>query len=158
MKVKGLIAVSIMLLGSSFAMAQKKKALVDEYSGQGYGMAGCGPGSVLFGEKKGMVQILAAVTNDAYSIQTFAISSGTSNCGEQPKEAKMDQFINTNQYSLEKDMARGQGETLTALRELMGCKNYDFDRSMRTQYKQKFPNGSATPEQIQTLASDSCEI
>lgn len=158
MKVKGLIAMSMILLSGSSVMAQKKKALVDEYSGQGYGMGGCGPGSMVFGDKKGMIQVLAAVTNNAYSVQTFAISSGTSNCGEQPKQAKMDQFINVNKLSLEKDMARGQGESLTALGELMGCQNQDFGISMRTQYKQKFPNGNSTPEEIQSIASDSCEI
>ena len=54
--------------------------MVDEMSGQGYGMAGCGLGSILFGAKPGKIQILSGTTNGIYGNQTFGISSGTSNC------------------------------------------------------------------------------
>ena len=37
----------------------------------GYGTAGCGLGSMLFGNQKGMVQVLAATTNGISGNQTF---------------------------------------------------------------------------------------
>ncbi len=47
-----------------------------------YGTAGCGLGSMAFGNQKGAIQILAATTNGLFGTQTFGITSGTSNCGE----------------------------------------------------------------------------
>ena len=47
----------------------------------GYGMAGCGLGSLLFGnDNTTLMQILAATTNGLFGSQTFGITSGTSNC------------------------------------------------------------------------------
>src|SRR5205823_3826374 len=40
-----------------------------------YGLAGCGLGSMLFGDQKGMIQILAATTNGTFGSQTFGITS-----------------------------------------------------------------------------------
>src|SRR6266571_3742686 len=42
-----------------------------------YGAAGCGLGSMVFGNQPGGVQVLAATTN-ATGIQTFGITTGTS--------------------------------------------------------------------------------
>ena len=47
-----------------------------------YGTAGCGLGSMIFGDQKGAIQILAATTNSIFGTQTFGITTGTSNCGE----------------------------------------------------------------------------
>src|SRR4051812_6327755 len=57
-----------------------KQSLHEQFTGQGYGLAGCGLGSVVFGPKPGMVQVAAATTNNYIVPQTFAISSATSNC------------------------------------------------------------------------------
>ncbi|MEN0057326.1 MAG: DUF3015 family protein, partial [Bdellovibrio sp.] len=46
-----------------------------------YGTAGCGLGSLVFGNEKGPVQIVAATLNGT-GVQTFGITTGTSNCGE----------------------------------------------------------------------------
>lgn len=138
------------------ASAQKKKAVVDTMSGQGYGMAGCGLGSIVFGQKPGMVQIFATTTNGVSLNQSFGISSGTLNCGESGKSAKVDQFIEVNKMALETDMARGNGETLTALGQVLDCTNADFSASMKSNYKTTFPNGGATPEQISAVALKVC--
>src|SRR3954464_7446787 len=45
-----------------------------------YGTAGCGLGSLVFGDQKGAIQILAATTNTTFGTQTFGITTGTSNC------------------------------------------------------------------------------
>lgn len=154
-KVLGFALVALLSLS---AQAEKRKSLVDEYSGQGYGMAGCGPGSVVFGEKKGFVQAAAALTNDIYSAQTFAISSGTSNCGEMSKHASSSQFINVNKVALEKDIARGEGENLTALSQVMGCKNETFSSDLVRQYRQSFPRGQASPADVKVIADANCKI
>ncbi len=87
-----------------------------------YGTAGCGLGSMAFGNQKGAIQILAATTNGLFGTQTFGITSGTSNCGESAlgmSGAKT--FIEANRDALAKDMSRGSGETIAALSRLAGC-------------------------------------
>lgn len=158
MNLKTLVVVSAVLLSSLGAQAEKRKGLVDEFSGQGYGMGGCGPGSILFGEKPGMVQIVAASTNNIYSAQTFAISSGTSNCGESSKSAATEQFINVNKLAIEKDLARGGGETVAALGQTMGCKNSSFTNEIVQTYKANFHVGQATVNDVKSIAQSSCQL
>lgn len=152
-----LLALLVFTLGMNAHAQKKKKALVDEVSGQGYGMAGCGLGSIVFGDKPGMVQIFAATLNGT-GVQTFAISTGTSNCEGLSSSAKQTQFIETNKLALEKDLARGQGENLLALREVMGCKNISFSQDMVSNYRRGFPGSSVSTEDITKLASASCQL
>ena len=93
-----------------------------------YGMAGCGLGSVLFGESENRGgQILASTTNDVYSNNTFGMSSGTSNCVPEKStsyaEAKknMDMFVAANKEALANDIAKSNGETVLAISNIMGC-------------------------------------
>jgi hypothetical protein len=89
-----------------------------------YGTAGCGLGSLAFGDQKGAVQILAATTNGTFGTQTFGITSGTSNCGESAVGmAGTKTFIEGNREALAKDAARGSGETIDTLTVLAGCKD-----------------------------------
>ena len=110
----------------------------------GYGTAGCGLGSIVYGAKPGMIQIIAATLN-ATGMQTFGITSGTSNCAEKgamgggedeeemPKkhgkkkkkdtgslQEQMD-FIANNLNTLKRDAARGYGDSLAALASELGC-------------------------------------
>lgn len=153
--------VALMLLLSaicSVGFAQKKKqALVDQVSGQGYGMAGCGLGSIVFGEKPGMIQVVAATLN-SIGYQTFAITSGTSNCGESGRMAQVEQFIDVNQMALVKEMARGEGETLASLSQIMGCQNPSFNSEIAKNYSRAFPQGNATASDLNKVALASCEI
>jgi hypothetical protein len=91
----------------------------------GYGMAGCGLGSVVFGNQKGMIQVVAATLNPTSGSQVFGITTGTSNCAGSSAEGAALQtqkdFIANNLAPLSKDMARGSGETLSALTETLGC-------------------------------------
>ena len=136
----------------SVAHAEKKKSLHDQFVGQGYGMAGCGLGSVVFGDKPGMIQIVAATLNGT-GIQTFGISSGTSNCGESGKMARANQFINVNKVALENDLSRGAGESVSALSEVMGCKNPNFSMEL----KSRFTPG-INQDQLAQAAAQSCQI
>ena len=159
MKALKMMAAVLVLAGiSTTAMAQKKKALIDHAAGQGYGMAGCGLGSVVFGDKSGMIQIFAATTNGVSGSQTFGISSGTLNCDESGRVAKAEQFIDVNKTSLQNDLARGQGETLSALSNVLDCKNADFANAMKQNYSQSFPQGGASNQQLSAVAAQSCQI
>lgn len=152
---KKLSAILALGLALSFnANAQgKKQSLHDQFTGQGYGVAGCGLGSVVFGDKPGMIQVVAATLNNTAGNQTFGITTGTSNCGESGKSARATQFIEVNKVSLENDLARGAGEAIVALSEVMGCQNADFT----VQLKSAYAPGS-TQEQMVSAATKSCQL
>lgn len=90
----------------------------------GYADAGCGLGSLVFGNEKGAVQVLAATTNGTFGSQTFGITSGTSNCnpaGLVKLEKEREEFTEKNYTTLVKEMAMGEGENLDTLAGLYGC-------------------------------------
>ena len=89
----------------------------------GYGAAGCGLGSMVFGNEEGPVQIFAATTNNTFFPQTFAISTGTSNCAKSAKFAgtdRLNEFVVANMDNIAKNIAMGHGESLDTLAELIG--------------------------------------
>lgn len=152
MKLGTLVLVLATALIGISAQAEKKASLHDQFSGQGYGTAGCGLGSVVFGQKPGIIQVIAATTN-AVGYQTLAISSGTSNCGEAQTQARADQFIDVNKVALENDLARGAGESMTSLAQVMGCKNSNFSLEMKSRY-----TPGLSKDQLSTAAVKSCQI
>jgi Protein of unknown function (DUF3015) len=115
----------------------------------GYGTAGCGLGSMLFGKQPGMIQVLAATTNGVFGTQTFGISSGTSNCIDNtagPATSKA--FIETNREAVAKDISRGQGETISSLSVLAGCPNSKLVGAvLQSDFAKIFPNASVTGSQ-----------
>lgn len=116
----------------------------------GYGTAGCGLGSMLFGDQPGLVQILAATTNGISGNQTFGITTGTSNCtdaGGGAESAKA--FIETNRETLAKEIARGQGETISNLSTLAGCADEaEVGRALQGDFKLIFPGAEASDKQV----------
>lgn len=115
----------------------------------GYGDAGCGLGSIVFQGKQGFVQVFAATTNATFGSQTFGISSGTSNCGGGGKSPTTEQYIEANKVTLSNDVARGNGETVTGLAELMGCSDKAaFGMEMQKNYKNIFPTQNANAKEI----------
>lgn len=106
-----------------------------------YGLAGCGLGSVVMGKHGG--QVSAATTNGTSGNQTFAISSGTLNCldGATAQVAsRMDQFIIVNHSQVQGDIARGNGETISALSSYMGCaqSSKEIGESLKSNYSTIF--------------------
>src|SRR5438105_1036969 len=88
-------------------------------------MAGCGLGYLLLSNKDNtkVTQVLGATTNGTFGTQTFGISSGTSGCTEDgavkfAKETEV--YAEVNLPNLRHDMARGDGEYLTAFATLVG--------------------------------------
>ena len=107
-----------------------------------YGTAGCGLGSIVFGNSQGIVQIFAATTNGLFGTQTFGITSGTSNCvrtGSGSASAKA--FIQANRETVAKEIARGAGETIVSLSSLAGCTDASaVGQTLQRDFAAIFPN------------------
>lgn len=104
-----------------------------------YGMAGCGLGSMVWGDQPGKIQIVAATVNNIVSPQTSALTSGTSGCYEDGSSSAQLDYIETNKVALKEDAARGQGETLHGLMTLLGCKEEtQFNSEIKNNYNTIF--------------------
>jgi len=120
----------------------------------GYGDAGCGLGSLLFGKQPGAVQILAATTNGTSINQAFGISSGTSNCDAKSivlAERQQESFVANNFSGLAKEMATGEGEQLAALAGLLSCPATEqsrFNTVAQRNYETIFVNDATTPTEM----------
>ena len=142
---------SVLMLMAGASLLVSGSALAD-----GYGNAGCGLGSILFEPSNGFVQIFAATTNGSSGNQTFAISSGTSNCeGTAATAASAKAFVETNRAAIAKDIARGRGETLASLTELAGCTEANaVGRTLQKNFKQIFPTSRVTDGQVSDRVLD----
>lgn len=101
---------------------KKKKKMSNSRVGV-YGVAGCGLGSVFFGPQPGFIQVIAATTNGTSGNQTFGISSGTSNCDVPSMGHRVAVYIEQNKETVKTEAARGKGDSLLGLAELMGCES-----------------------------------
>jgi hypothetical protein len=118
--------------------------------GERYGLAGCGLGSMIFEPSAGFTQVFASTTNSTFGIQTFAITSGTSNCEPEPGEkSSAKAFVFANRSALAKDIARGKGETIASLTEIAGCRDARaVGQKLQKNFKVIFPSAKATDEQV----------
>ncbi|MBM3381319.1 MAG: DUF3015 domain-containing protein [Betaproteobacteria bacterium] len=147
---KSLAAAAVALLVlPTVAQAQRK-----------YGMAGCGLGSVVMGAKGS--QISAATTNGT-GVQTFGISSGTSNCNPDSKAAvseAQETYMFNNYASLSKETAQGSGATLAGLATVLGCgeaQQAEFNKFVQEEHRTIFsaPGAVAALETLkETLAKN----
>jgi hypothetical protein len=124
-------------------------------SAQGYGMAGCGLGSLVFQNDNSMIkQILAATTNGTFGSQTFGITSGTSNCtsaGVVKAEREQAAFVEVNFRDLKRDMAAGGGEFLKSFGTLLGCEDSAkpaLAKMTQDKYETLVPAADTTPMQL----------
>ncbi len=125
---------------------------------------GCGLGKLAWSDydhpKNIAPQVMMATTNGTFGSQTFGISSGTSGCtndGAIMGEHKVNVFAAANYESLSQEMARGGGEHLASLAELMGVAEEtrpEFFALAQTQYASLVASGNTTPAaMIETLQS-----
>lgn len=117
----------VLLLASLFSVSALAAA--------NYGEAGCGLGSIVMGKDGN--QILAATSN-GIGFQVFAISSGTSNCDQIGGSAQVPMYIEVNRIALAKDAARGEGETLAGLAQILGCEQKTFGSAVKANYDSLF--------------------
>ena len=105
-----------------------------------WGMAGCGVGSMIFEDKPGKIQLLAVTTNQ-YFVQSSSITSGTSNCEDMSAREEASLFITINEVALQKDISRGNGETLAGLAKILKCSNTgQLGSSLQKKYETIFPS------------------
>jgi hypothetical protein len=145
------LAVSMMLalmLGAPAAWAQE---------GETADSSGCGLGTMLFEGQEGIgAQILAVTTNGTSGNQTFGISSGTLGCtqdGVVRPPAKVKILLMSSLDSLAVDVARGHGETLTSLADLMAIEAADqprFFASLQGNFRRIFPSQNVTADEVIT--------
>jgi hypothetical protein len=121
----------------------------------GYGMAGCGLGSLLFGnDNSKFMQILAATTNGTFWSQTFGITSGTSNCvqgGVVTAQKEQAAFAEVNFQDLKRNMAAGGGEFLSSFATLLGCEDgakASLAAMTQSRYEAIFPAANTSPMQM----------
>lgn len=113
-----------------------------------YGTAGCGLGAMAFRDEPGGIQIVAATLNNLVSPQTFAITSGTSNCVDSPQTASA-MFIAVNQEALRKDISRGSGDSLASLSRIFKCSDTNkLGSSLQKNYESIFPSDKTDATQI----------
>lgn len=147
------------LLLAFSATAQNKKPLVEKgkpvvdsvnesIGGQGYGLAGCGLGSIVFGQKPGFVQVFAATTNGTFNSQMFGITTGTLNCKGAMNTAAAE-YVESNRVALAREAARGEGETVAGLSKIMGCQNTQgFGKAIQRAYPAIFGDNNASADQM----------
>jgi hypothetical protein len=116
---------------------------------------GCGLGKLIWsdaGNQKSIApQVLQSTTNGTFGSQTFGISTGTSGCtndGTVMGEYKVNFFAAANYDNIAQEMARGGGEHLASLAELMGVpeeNRADFFAMAQGQYARLIASGEPTP-------------
>jgi hypothetical protein len=132
------------------ALALLSMSAAETARAQAYGAAGCGLGSIVFGNQPGIMQVLAATTNGTFFSQTFGITFGTSNCtapGMGMVSAKA--FIETNREAFAKDVSRGSGETIEGLATLAGCQDAKkVGATLQAKFKVVFPRAGMADTEV----------
>ena len=108
---------------------------------------------------------MIAATLNGTGFNTFAMSTGTSNCkpGSNYGMRTANLFINVNKESLAKDISKGSGESLSHLAEIMGCSdNAALSGKLQKNYREIFPNenspAEATSEKIFNMIKSDKEL
>ncbi|MEC7278063.1 MAG: DUF3015 family protein [Bdellovibrionota bacterium] len=120
-----------------------------------HGPAGCGLGAMLLKGKDGLVMnVLAATTNGTSGNQTFGMSTGTLGC-EDANKAKVSgpAFIQNNREKLANDVARGQGETLSAYLKLI-----DASQTEASELQKNFASIFATENDANAIHNKIVEL
>jgi hypothetical protein len=113
----------------------------------------CGWGNLLFDGQSGLgSHIIASITNGTSGNNTFGMTSGTNGCstsgaltygGNSMVSALMDEFS--------EDVARGDGEALTAVAVSLGVTEEDrpvFKQVMHDNFSTMFPSDQVTAEEV----------
>jgi hypothetical protein len=140
------VALAAVLFALPASAADTKSAI----KGSGtYGTAGCGLGSMAFGNSPGAVQILAATTNGLFGSQTFGITSGTSNCGAGAFASGTKNFVEANREVLAKDISRGAGEAIGALAVINSCVDSSaVGTALQKNFTTIFPTENASSDEV----------
>jgi hypothetical protein len=115
---------------------------------EGQNLAGCGLGSRIMKKNTVPNQVMAATSNSISGNQTFAISSGTSNC-KAGSAGSAAIFIEGNKVALANDLARGQGEAFDTLMAIYGCNNpVATSKTLKRNYARIFTSSNVKAQQV----------
>ena len=125
------------------AKTKKVTKKTESYGEAPWGMAGCSIWNYVITDKEQGPQIgVWALEHFVFGVQTFAISTGTSNCVQQGGEMAQNEqevFVKVNIASLQKEAAQGQGDHLATLAEILGCSDKDgFAQMSQSRYETLF--------------------
>lgn len=117
------------------------------------GNTGCGLGTHLLGEEDSiLIQSFAVTTNGTSGNQTFGITSGTLGCQKPSKFAgseEVNTFVQANLDLLAIDIAKGSGETLNSLAELMEVSDVEaFSQKLQANFAVIFPTADVEYAQV----------
>lgn len=130
---KKLLPTIIILLPVPLHAHAEKNNSNQKYKAPAYGMAGCGPASVILDgpalKNNSFLQMLGATTNlnIVYYSYTGALTTGTSNCNDaaltsaEAKKIEREAYVSMNLNELNKQAAQGDGSHLRGLAEIIGC-------------------------------------
>lgn len=148
-----LLAATLMFSFGAFAQTKKatKPANTDSGMNAGggggddvpWGMAGCSIWNYVIKDKEQGPQIgVWVLEHFVFGVQTFAITSGTSNCvesGSKMSATEQEVFMAVNLASLQKEAAQGKGQHLDALAEIFGCQDKEgFAQMSQSRYEAIF--------------------
>jgi hypothetical protein len=146
---KRLAVIAAIALFAAPAVAQNKQTETAIKGSGVYGTAGCGLGSLAFGNTPGAVQILAATTNSLFGTQTFGITTGTSNCGAGLFALGTKNFVEANREALAKDISRGTGEAIGALAVINACQDSSkVGAALQKNFGAIFPSDQASNDDV----------
>jgi hypothetical protein len=117
--------------------------------------SGCGPGWYLFKDNSIVSSAFRSTTNlILFPVVTIGMTFGTSNCTQHKlvlKEKESLYFVTMNHNELKRDIAKGDGEYLSAFAETMGCpagSQLRLNEQLRKNYGVVYPSAEAPPERI----------
>ena len=125
------------------------------------GGPGCGWGNMLFEGQSGLPShLIASITNGTSGNATFGMTSGTNGCdtsGRLAYNGKPMLVLSSIMSELSEDVARGEGEALTALSVSMGIEASDrahFNTVMHENFAAIFPHQDVTAKQVMASIND----
>lgn len=109
------------------------------------GSSGCGPGWYVFKENSILSSSLRVTTNAIFfPTTTLGMTLGTSNCSKHKlvrTEKESLHFAISNFYELKAEIAKGNGEFLTAFSQVLGCKSHTqkaFNKKLKKNFEEIF--------------------
>lgn len=106
---------------------------------------GCGLGNeVIKNQNTVLMQVLAVTTNGTFGNQTFGISFGTLGCAKPASwvGAETQQFVALNMEGLAADIAKGQGEAVDTLADLMKQDRATFASKLQSNFDKIYTSTS----------------
>ena len=137
---KKIISGLVLLSASSVAMAVAP------------GGSGCGWGNMLFAGDSGPVHFVASTTNGTSGNKTFGMTTGTNGCSiDGTLSYGGMSMIGSIMNELSEDVAKGEGDALTAVAVMYGIEQTDrkaFADVTHDNFAAIFPSENVTAEQV----------